>query len=476
MRDVQESGAAGHHVRDAERLVDQISRKGPAGNQPAPGGAVALVTEAPVSSAIISVPAAASTRVAFRTERVRDSTKVDARACRWCRSWSRRSTIDRRPTRSTTSTVVSFGTDDALVGAIQNSIRSRLQQGALVIPRLPQVAIKIMQMSQEVDLDMGEVTGLIMTDPVLAARLLSVANSAAYSGTAQIGGLNQGSRASASRRSRISCSPSRSSRRCSSGTTGKSNRAILRAVVAALARLGAGVRGALEGDRSRARERVPDRAAPRDGDADDRQCGRGVPPRRTKARSCRTRRWRSWCWNSTRRWAPTCSPVGHAAAIVDAAEGHHRYRSSSGNATAHQMILAANLICSHLQLGGTPREISFTTERVFQDRGAQRPRQDGADPRGGRERHAVADVRLPEAGRVARTAEGSLARVIAPGRSAASSRSTRDAGARSRSRHRASPCRRAAACGPRRRHHAQRPRTHRASRQIEDLDRHGCVD
>ncbi|GJM44573.1 MAG: hypothetical protein DHS20C21_14150 [Gemmatimonadota bacterium] len=73
----------------------------------------------------------------------------------------------------------SFGMDDRLVEAIRDSIRAKAEQRSLVIPRLPRVAGRILQLSQDPDVQVNKVTEAVMSDPVLAARVLSIANSAA---------------------------------------------------------------------------------------------------------------------------------------------------------------------------------------------------------------------------------------------------------------------------------------------------------
>ena len=83
----------------------------------------------------------------------------------------------------------SYGMDDSLVDAIRTSIRGKVQGGSLVIPRLPQVAGRILQLAQDADAPVSEVTKAIMGDPGLAARVLAMANSAAYGGAGHVEGL-----------------------------------------------------------------------------------------------------------------------------------------------------------------------------------------------------------------------------------------------------------------------------------------------
>src|SRR5258708_31597798 len=81
-------------------------------------------------------------------------------------------------------------TNEAMVEAITASIRQRLEQGSLIIPRLPQAAGRILQLTQSGDIALGEVTKVILTDPVLAARVLATANSAAFAASARVENLH----------------------------------------------------------------------------------------------------------------------------------------------------------------------------------------------------------------------------------------------------------------------------------------------
>jgi HD-like signal output (HDOD) protein len=82
-----------------------------------------------------------------------------------------------------------YGLDDNLVEALKNHIRRRLESKTLEIPRLPQVAGRILQLSQSPDTSVDEIVQVIVTDPVLAARILVIANSAAYGGGDRVEGL-----------------------------------------------------------------------------------------------------------------------------------------------------------------------------------------------------------------------------------------------------------------------------------------------
>jgi len=82
-------------------------------------------------------------------------------------------------------------TDTVVLGSSYNDARAatvtlvdRLERslagGALEVPSLPEVALKIRRALSEEDVSIGEIARLIGTDPALAARMLRVANSAMF--------------------------------------------------------------------------------------------------------------------------------------------------------------------------------------------------------------------------------------------------------------------------------------------------------
>ena len=83
----------------------------------------------------------------------------------------------------------SYGLDDGLVEAIKNHIRRRLESKTLEIPRLPQVADRILQLSRNPNTTIDDIVQVMTTDPVLATRILVIANSAAYAGGDRVEGL-----------------------------------------------------------------------------------------------------------------------------------------------------------------------------------------------------------------------------------------------------------------------------------------------
>lgn len=63
-----------------------------------------------------------------------------------------------------------------------NEILADLQNGTLVLPTLPEVALKVRDVVDDPDATSAKLADIIVTDPALSTRLLKVANSALYRG------------------------------------------------------------------------------------------------------------------------------------------------------------------------------------------------------------------------------------------------------------------------------------------------------
>lgn len=259
----------------------------------------------------------------------------------------------------------SFGTDDSLVDAVQQSIRRRIEQNALEIPRLPQVAVRIMRIADSDDPDFLEVGRAIETDPALAARVVSLANAAAYVGTGPVVSLGQaisrlGSRAISnivfveSVRSKVFSS------RAYRGVLEASWRRSLGAAVACealsvasgLERESAFLIGLLHDTGTPAIVHAVAEYAHQNG-------GRDLPEATVEILV--TEVHESIGAHVLRQW-------NMPAAVVDAAGCHHHYRGEDSS-DAHKLIVAAHRVVEHLALTGEEHEASFTIERVFYDIG-----------------------------------------------------------------------------------------------------------
>jgi len=66
--------------------------------------------------------------------------------------------------------------------AFYNNIISELENGSLVLPTLPEVALKVRDVVDDPNVTASGLAAIIVTDAALSARLLKVANSALYRG------------------------------------------------------------------------------------------------------------------------------------------------------------------------------------------------------------------------------------------------------------------------------------------------------
>ncbi len=80
---------------------------------------------------------------------------------------------------------------DEFAETLRTILLSRIEEGKLVLPVLPDVAIRVERVLQDPDVDLKVVAGLLERDPVLAATLIQTANSAAYRRTEKIESLRK---------------------------------------------------------------------------------------------------------------------------------------------------------------------------------------------------------------------------------------------------------------------------------------------
>jgi len=256
------------------------------------------------------------------------------------------------------------GTNEALIEALQTSIRSKLAQDALVIPRLPQVAGRILQLTQSGDdVDISEAASVIKTDPALAARVLSNANSAAFAGTARVNGIDSAIlRLGIKSVCNIVFTESLQTKLFSSRTyrdlVEDSWRASLGAAVACetLSRAtgieteGAFLLGLLH-----------DTGTPTlvGAVSEYERKNNGQSLGLEVVEILHSQLHEEIGAHVLEKW-------GMPKDFVEAAGEHHRYRGAT-SAEARKMIYAAQLICTNFGLGGIQREITFNVEHVFTD-------------------------------------------------------------------------------------------------------------
>ncbi len=76
-----------------------------------------------------------------------------------------------------------IGKSDPVASAVARYVESETRQGALEIPRLPHVAAQILECARDPNASAKDVIRHLRADPVLAGRLLEMANSAMYAGS-----------------------------------------------------------------------------------------------------------------------------------------------------------------------------------------------------------------------------------------------------------------------------------------------------
>lgn len=72
--------------------------------------------------------------------------------------------------------------DDGEVERLATFLDEMLESNAVKLPRPPTVALEIHELSRRVDADIGKIAALLGREPVLAAQVLKLANSAMYRG------------------------------------------------------------------------------------------------------------------------------------------------------------------------------------------------------------------------------------------------------------------------------------------------------
>lgn len=258
----------------------------------------------------------------------------------------------------------SYGLDDALVEAIRISIVRRLESKTLDIPRLPQVAGRILELSGNPDTSIDDIVQTISTDPVMATRILAIANSAAYAGGGRLEGLRPalmrlGSRIvkdtvfAESIRLRIFSSRSyrtilEESWKLSLGTA-IACEALSKAT--GIERDGAFMLGLLH-----------DTGKPVLVNAvSEYEHQNGGQPLGEEAVEILILQLHEEIG------AYVLSDWGMPPSVVGAAGAHHKYRGEGRTTPASSLVYAGNLICQHLGIGDVQRDVDFSVEHVFAD-------------------------------------------------------------------------------------------------------------
>ncbi len=269
------------------------------------------------------------------------------------------------PKPPTTYTIdgASYGLDDRLVDAVKISINRGLESKTLEVPRLPQVATRILQLANNPNTNADDIVRAIVTDPLLVTRILNVANSAAYNTGQPVSALQPavmrlGSKfvedVVFSESIRLKVFSARAYR----DILQESWQLSLATAVACEAmskttgieREGAFLMGLLH-------DTGKPVLASAIGELEKQNQGR--PLGNDTVEILMSQLHEDVGAHVLAEW-------GMSPEIVEAARGHHLYRP--GKATpAQQLVHAGNLICQHLGIGDTQREINFTVEHAFAD-------------------------------------------------------------------------------------------------------------
>lgn len=258
----------------------------------------------------------------------------------------------------------SYGLDDSLVEAIKQSVRNRIAANTLDIPRLPMLAGRILEISRDPNASTDALVKVIVTDPSLATRILAIVNSPLYRGSTPITSLKQalvrlGLKIvrdmvfTESVRGKVFSQKSyrdliENAWRLSLGS------AIACEAISKLTgieREGAFLTGLLHETGTPVLINAVT-------DFEKRNDGRSMGEEMVEILVSQLHE---------EIGAYVLDKWGMPATIVDAAGGHHRYRSAANATGAHRLVFAANRICASLGIGCAIQEVDFTIEHVFAD-------------------------------------------------------------------------------------------------------------
>ncbi|MBZ0270228.1 HDOD domain-containing protein [bacterium] len=259
----------------------------------------------------------------------------------------------------------SCGLDEHLVDAIRASLREKMEKRALEIPRLPTVAARILQLSQDPDVLVSDVTNAIISDPVLAARVLKIANAAASGG--EVRGLEPAIMRIGLRKLRdlvfaesmqAKVFPARAYRPLLDASWRVSLGAAITCEILSkmtgIEREGAFLMGLLHDIGKPTLVMAIMEYERKNG---------GAPIGEELVELVLSQLHEEIGGYVLQQW-------GMHEMIVAGARAHHRYDESRSAPPGHRLIHAANRICEHLGVGSEQSPVSFSVERVFLDLGA----------------------------------------------------------------------------------------------------------
>ena len=75
--------------------------------------------------------------------------------------------------------------------ALFTILEEKIKHDALVLPTLPEIALKVQQKSEDPDINLNQMATVISQDPAMAARMIQVANSAILARAVKVENINQ---------------------------------------------------------------------------------------------------------------------------------------------------------------------------------------------------------------------------------------------------------------------------------------------
>lgn len=258
----------------------------------------------------------------------------------------------------------SCGMDERLIEAIRAAVRTKMERRALEIPRLPRVAGRILQLAQDPNVSVKDVTEAVMSDAVLATRVLSLANAAEHG--VSVKGLHAAILRLGLKKLRDlvfaeSIQSKVFSARSYRALLEQSWRISLGAAVACEAiaksvgaeREGAFLMGLLH---DIGKPTLVYTILEYERKNENRAMGEEL------VEIVLSQLHEEFGGYVLEEW-------GMPEAAVQAARAHHRYKEAANGSRAHQIIYAANLVCQQLGVGEVQRDVPFNLERVFVDLG-----------------------------------------------------------------------------------------------------------
>ncbi len=258
----------------------------------------------------------------------------------------------------------SYGLDDGLAAAIKTSICRRLESKTLEIPRLPQVAGRILELARNPSTDVDDIAKAITTDAVLVTRILTVANSAAYGSGQPVSGLHPAIMRLGSKT--VEDMVFAESIRLKIFSV-RSYRALLQqswklSLATAIACEALSQATGLERDGAFLLGLLHDTGKPVlvFAISEYERQNNGQSLGEDMVEILLTQLHEEIGAYVLENW-------GMPPAIVGAAGAHHAYRGTGKATPAQQLVHAGNLICQHLGIGDVQRDINFTVEHAFAD-------------------------------------------------------------------------------------------------------------